>query len=51
VPDRGRTTDMGMDFDFLAKKWHDPAQGSADHRGILFAWVCLDRWMENRGKL
>ncbi|MBT5859980.1 MAG: asparagine synthase [Alphaproteobacteria bacterium] len=51
VPDRGRTTDMGMDFEFLAKKWQDHAQGSADHRGTLFAWVCLDRWMENRGKI
>jgi asparagine synthase (glutamine-hydrolysing) len=51
VPDRGRTTDMGMDFDFLGKKWKDHANGSADNRGILFAWVCLDRWLENHPKL
>jgi len=46
IPDRIRAADVGMDFDVLAKKWQDHKQGKADHRGILFAWVCLDRWLE-----
>lgn len=48
IPDRNKAIDVGMDFDVLAKKWQDHQQGKADHRGILFAWVCLDRWFEAR---
>jgi asparagine synthase (glutamine-hydrolysing) len=51
IPDSGRTTDLGIDYDILAKKWKDHAQGKSDHRGLLFAWVCMDRWFAANGKL
>ena len=52
IPERGRATDLGLDFDVLSKMWLDHQHGSADHRGVLFAWVCLDRWLEgHNGKI
>ena len=46
MPDAGRAADAGLDPDVLTAKWNEHRENRADHRGVLFAWLCLDRWLQ-----
>ncbi len=45
IPDLGRAEEAGLDAGHLARLWSEHREGRADHRGVLFAWLSLDRWM------
>jgi asparagine synthase (glutamine-hydrolysing) len=40
---------LGLDPDYLDRAWREHKERRADHRGLLWAWTCLDRW--HRGAL
>jgi len=35
---------LGLDAGLLARAWDEHRARRADHRGLLWAWLCLDRW-------
>ncbi|MBM3518861.1 MAG: asparagine synthase (glutamine-hydrolyzing) [Alphaproteobacteria bacterium] len=47
-PEPARARDLGLDGDWLVARWEEHRAGAADHRGLLWAWLCLDRWQANR---
>jgi asparagine synthase (glutamine-hydrolysing) len=41
-PDLGLAEDIGLDAGWLARAHGDHVAGRVDHRGLLFAWHCLE---------
>lgn len=42
MPDPYRVSTAGLDPQMLQRLWKEHASGKADHRGLLWAWMCLD---------
>ena len=43
-PEPTAALDMGLDPAVLRRAWSQHQSGRRDHRGLLWAWFCLDRW-------
>jgi asparagine synthase (glutamine-hydrolysing) len=43
--------DLGLDTAILDNAWSEHRRGLRDHRGLLWAWLCLDRWLISVGEL
>jgi asparagine synthase (glutamine-hydrolysing) len=42
---------LGLDPRFLDRAWSEHKQRRRDHRGLLWAWICLDRWHQTLGEV
>jgi asparagine synthase (glutamine-hydrolysing) len=45
MPSLDRAAGLGLNGAWLGARWQEHQSGRADHRGLLFAWLCLDRWV------
>ena len=43
-PSAADAEQLGLDGRWLTARWDEHKRGVRDHRGLLFAWMCLDRW-------
>ena len=46
MPDPERASNLGLDGGLLERMWNEHRSRQADHRGLLWAWLCLDRCLE-----
>jgi asparagine synthase (glutamine-hydrolysing) len=44
APSAADAEQLGLNGAWLAARWAEHRRGARDHRGLLFAWLCLDRW-------
>jgi asparagine synthase (glutamine-hydrolysing) len=42
---------LGLDTTMLNNAWDEHRHGHRDHRGLLWAWICLDRWLASVAEL
>jgi asparagine synthase (glutamine-hydrolysing) len=42
---------LDLDATMLDRAWDEHRSGQRDHRGLLWAWICLDRWLASVGEL
>ena len=47
MPDTKRTENIALNATFLAQCWTAHKHGREDNRGLLWAWLCLDRCLIN----
>lgn len=51
MPDRDLALEAGLDGDYLAERWRAHVSGKEDNRGLLWAWLCLDRCLGNHAEI